>query len=76
MKCISDLIMSQATNGQHEEFVLNGPNSSFQASFQGHVTSDPELTQSTAPPIADFLTQLSDYNTTIPGIECYSFNLN
>ena len=43
--------MSQ-TNGQHEE--LNGPG------------GEPEFSVPTGPPISDFLTQLQDYNTTIP----------
>ena len=61
--------MSQ-TNGQYDEFVLNGPNSTFQASFQSSnnsSTDQTELTPPTGPPISDFLTQLSDYNSTIPG---------
>ena len=46
--------MSQ-TNGQHEEQSLNGPG------------GEGELSVPTGPPISDFLTQLQDYNTTIPG---------
>lgn len=56
--------MSQ-TNGQHDDFSVNGPGSSFQASFQQ--SADTEFPTPTGPPISDFLTQLSDYNTTIPG---------
>ena len=59
-------IMSQ-TNGQHDDFSVNGPGSSFQASFQQ--SADTEFPAPTGPPISDFLTQLSDYNTTIPGEE-------
>lgn len=61
--------MSQ-TNGQYDEYVLNGPNSTFQASFQSSnnsSTDQTEFTPPTGPPISDFLTQLSDYNSTIPG---------
>jgi len=60
--------MSQ-TNGQYDEYVLNGPNSTFQASFQSSnnsSTDQTEFTPPTGPPISDFLTQLSDYNSTIP----------
>ena len=69
--------MSQ-TNGQYDEYALNGPNSTFQASFQqsqssnnssNSSTDQTDLTPSTGPPISDFLTQLSDYNSTIPGDE-------
>ena len=51
--------MSQ-TNGQHEEQSLNGPG------------GEGELSVPTGPPISDFLTQLQDYNTTIPGQACLS----
>ena len=68
--------MSQ-TNGQHDDFLQNGPNNSFQisqaslASMSNNSSSsnDPptEFPVPTGPPISDFLSQLSDYNTTIPG---------
>ena len=62
--------MSQS-NGQYDEYVLNGPNNStFQASFQSSnnsSTDQTEFTPPSGPPISDFLTQLSDYNSTIPG---------
>ena len=63
--------MSQS-NGQYDEYVLNGPNNStgFQASFlssNNSNTDQTEFTPPTGPPISDFLTQLSDYNSTIPG---------
>jgi len=67
--------MSQ-TNGQHDDFLQNGPNNSFQisqpsmASMSNNSSSsnDPptEFPVPTGPPISDFLSQLSDYNTTIP----------
>ena len=46
--------MSQ-TNGQHEDLAGNG------------TSQESEFTVPTGPPISDFLTQLQDYNTTIPG---------
>ena len=48
--------MSQ-TNGQHEDLAGNG------------TSQESEFTVPTGPPISDFLTQLQDYNTTIPGNE-------
>ena len=46
--------MSQ-TNGQHEDLAGNG------------ASQEPEFAVPSGPPISDFLTQLQDYNTTIPG---------
>ena len=46
--------MSQ-TNGQHEDLAGNG------------TSQESEFTVPSGPPISDFLTQLQDYNTTIPG---------
>jgi len=51
--------MSQ-TNGQHEDLMLNGPVTSQE---QGGAST---ATVPTGPPISDFLSQLQDYNTTIP----------
>ena len=48
--------MSQ-TNGQHDDLMMNGPGNS----------QDGAQSLPTGPPISDFLTQLQDYNTTIPG---------
>ena len=48
--------MSQ-TNGQHEDLAGNG------------ASQESEFTVPSGPPISDFLTQLQDYNTTIPGNE-------
>ena len=46
--------MSQ-TNGQHEDLAGNG------------ASQESEFSVPSGPPISDFLTQLQDYNTTIPG---------